>query len=64
MPEDHSCLYEFNHKPIELRGVTAGTVKHKQSDGFEVLIQKVLKKINHLSNAICKDNKNEQQNKS
>lgn len=38
-------LCEFTHKPIELRGVTSGAVKHKISDGFEVLALKVLEKI-------------------
>lgn len=43
--EEHRCIYGFDHRPVVLRGVTAGLVKHNQTDGFEVLVSKVLKKI-------------------
>ncbi len=38
-------LYEFSHKPVDMRGTMSGTLSHVRADGFEVLVLKVLKKI-------------------
>ena len=51
--EGATFFYEFSHKlgetlkffGIGLTGTMSGTVAHKRTDGFEVLVQKVLQKI-------------------
>ena len=43
--KDDEFVYEFSHKPIEMTGTMSGTLSHKRTDGFEVLVHKVLGKI-------------------
>jgi len=42
---DLTFIYEYEHRPNDVRKVDSGIVTHKQKDGFEVLVHKVLGKI-------------------
>ena len=42
---DHECIYEYTHRPEDISKLAAGCVWHRQEDGFEALVEKVMKEV-------------------